>query len=254
MTSLGDREQRAVAAISGELAAEFMGVFSIATSSGSLPRPTGTSPRPRGSPPTCPCSPQRFSRERLRALAQVGGGILTDIPEVLFVCEHNAGRSQMAAALLDHHAQNRVHVRSAGSQPAERVNPAVVDALAEMSLDVTKAFPKPLTDEAASAADVVITMGAATPARFTPAGAISTGSCLNRRARHSKRSAPFATRSTVKHVGCSDSSPPPADVNRTIPGSLPRQGFSDPKRIWVISYMNCSRGTVAQLDPRADPV
>ncbi len=82
-----------------------------------------------------------------------------DVPEVLFVCTHNAGRSQMAAALLDHHAAGRVHVRSAGSTPADELNPAVVEALAEIDLDVTKEFPKLVTDEVVRAADVVITMG-----------------------------------------------------------------------------------------------
>lgn len=81
------------------------------------------------------------------------------IPEVLFVCVHNAGRSQMAAALLDQHAQGRVHVRSAGSAPADEINPAVVQALEEIGLDVSKEFPKPLTDEFVEAADVVVTMG-----------------------------------------------------------------------------------------------
>ena len=84
---------------------------------------------------------------------------MSDVPEVLFVCVHNAGRSQMAAALLDHHAAGRVRVRSAGSAPASEVNPAVVSALAEVGLDVAKEFPKPLTDEAARAADVIVTMG-----------------------------------------------------------------------------------------------
>jgi arsenate reductase len=82
-----------------------------------------------------------------------------EIPEVLFVCVHNAGRSQMAAALLDHHAHGRVHVRSAGSEPADQINPAVIAALAELHIDVTQEFPKPLTDEAARAADVIVTMG-----------------------------------------------------------------------------------------------
>jgi arsenate reductase (thioredoxin) len=80
-------------------------------------------------------------------------------PEVLFVCVHNAGRSQMAAALLQHHAHGRVHVRSAGSEPTDRINPAVIDALAEWGIDVTQEFPKPLTDEFARAADVIVTMG-----------------------------------------------------------------------------------------------
>ena len=82
-----------------------------------------------------------------------------DVPEVLFVCVHNAGRSQMAAALLDHHAQGRVHVRSAGSQPADQLNPAVVAAMEEIGLDLSREFPKPLTDEVVRAADAVITMG-----------------------------------------------------------------------------------------------
>ena len=81
------------------------------------------------------------------------------VPEVLFVCVHNAGRSQMAAALLDHHAHGRVRVRSAGSEPADRINPAVIEALAEWNLDVTQEFPKPLSDEVARAADVIVTMG-----------------------------------------------------------------------------------------------
>ncbi|MDL4813416.1 arsenate reductase ArsC [Actinomadura opuntiae] len=80
-------------------------------------------------------------------------------PEVLFVCVHNAGRSQMAAALLDHHAAGRVRVRSAGSAPAETVNPAVVEVMAELGLDLSREFPKPLTGEAVRAADVVVTMG-----------------------------------------------------------------------------------------------
>jgi protein-tyrosine-phosphatase len=81
------------------------------------------------------------------------------IPEVLFVCVHNAGRSQMAAALLDAHAAGRVRVRSAGSAPASEVNPAVVHVMKELGLDLSTAFPKPLTGEAVEAADVVVTMG-----------------------------------------------------------------------------------------------
>ena len=82
-----------------------------------------------------------------------------EVPEVLFVCIHNAGRSQMAAALLDHHARGAVRVRSAGSAPADTVNPAVLAAMEELGLDLSKEFPKPLTTEAVEAADVVITMG-----------------------------------------------------------------------------------------------
>jgi arsenate reductase (thioredoxin) len=101
----------------------------------------------------------RFARERLGALAQAQGAIMRDVPEVLFVCVHNAGRSQMAAALLDHHAKGKVHVRSAGSDPGDKINPAVAAAMDEWGIDLSREFPKPLTDEFVRAADVVITMG-----------------------------------------------------------------------------------------------
>jgi len=84
---------------------------------------------------------------------------MSEVPEVLFVCVHNAGRSQMAAALLDRHAEGRVLVRSAGSAPASEVNPAVVAALAEVGVDISKELPKPLSTDAVEAADVVVTMG-----------------------------------------------------------------------------------------------
>ena len=102
---------------------------------------------------------ERFARERLRALAKLEGRIVSDVPEVLFVCVHNAGRSQMAAALLHHHAGGRVNVRSAGSTPADEVNPAVVAAMDEVGIDVSQEFPKPLSEEVVRAADVVVTMG-----------------------------------------------------------------------------------------------
>jgi arsenate reductase len=84
---------------------------------------------------------------------------MADVPEVLFVCIHNAGRSQMAAALLDREAAGRVRVTSAGSQPASELNPAVVQAMAEVGLDLSRDYPKPLTDDKVQAADIVITMG-----------------------------------------------------------------------------------------------
>jgi arsenate reductase (thioredoxin) len=80
-------------------------------------------------------------------------------PEVLFVCVENAGRSQMAAALLEHHAQGQVRVRSAGSEPAERVNPVAVEAMAELGIDLSRAVPKRLSNDAVRASDVVVTMG-----------------------------------------------------------------------------------------------
>jgi arsenate reductase len=82
-----------------------------------------------------------------------------DVPEVLFVCVHNAGRSQMAAALLEHHAGGRVRVRSAGTTPSDEIHPNVVEAMAERGLDVSTARPKGLREDEAREADVVITMG-----------------------------------------------------------------------------------------------
>jgi arsenate reductase (thioredoxin) len=93
---------------------------------------------------------------------------MTTIPEVLFVCIHNAGRSQMAAALLDHHAKGSIIVRSAGSEPVDQVNPAVVEAMAELGIDISKEFPKPLTDDAVRASDVVITMGCGDACPYYP--------------------------------------------------------------------------------------
>ena len=84
---------------------------------------------------------------------------MPDRPEVLFVCVHNAGRSQMAAGLVDLRSGGRVGVRSAGSAPADEINPAVVEAMAEVGVDLSREFPKPVTDDAVRASDVVITMG-----------------------------------------------------------------------------------------------
>ncbi len=101
----------------------------------------------------------RFTRERLTAMAQVAGSIPKTVPEVLFVCTHNAGRSQIAAAMLDAKAKGKVHVRSAGSAPGDAINPVVIEAMSEVGLDLSKEFPKPMTDDVVQAADAVITMG-----------------------------------------------------------------------------------------------
>jgi arsenate reductase (thioredoxin) len=93
---------------------------------------------------------------------------MAGIPEVLFVCTHNGGRSQMAAALLAHEAAGRVRVTSAGSEPADQLNPAVVAAMAEIGLDISREFPKPLTAEKVRTADVVITMGCGDACPFYP--------------------------------------------------------------------------------------
>jgi protein-tyrosine-phosphatase len=106
-----------------------------------------------------PVLAHRFARERLKALGQADGLIVKEQPEVLFVCVHNAGRSQMAAGLVTLRSEGRIHVRSAGSAPGESINPLVIEAMAELGIDLSTAFPKPLTDEVVRAADAVITMG-----------------------------------------------------------------------------------------------
>ncbi len=106
-----------------------------------------------------PVLAHRFARERLRALAQSEGVFVKVQPEVLFVCVHNAGRSQMAAGLVKLRSEGRIGVRSAGSAPGEEINPAAVEAMREIGVDLSEEFPKPLTDEFVRGSDVVITMG-----------------------------------------------------------------------------------------------
>ena len=115
--------------------------------------------RPTVGPNFMPVFIERFARERLDAVAQVEGLVAKELPEVLFVCEHNSGRSQMAAALAHELSNGQVRVRSAGSHPTEKINPTVVEAMAEVGVDVRMEFPKPLTDEVVRAADVVVTLG-----------------------------------------------------------------------------------------------
>jgi arsenate reductase (thioredoxin) len=106
-----------------------------------------------------PLLAERFARERLTAIAKMEGSLVSDTPTVLFLCVHNAGRSQMAAGWLRHLAGDRVSVLSGGSAPAETINPSAVEAMAERGIDITDQFPKPWTDETVGVADVIVTMG-----------------------------------------------------------------------------------------------
>ena len=106
-----------------------------------------------------PLLAERFARQRLKALALVDGAVPSTTPGVLFLCVHNAGRSQMAAGWLRHLTGGEVTVWSGGSEPASEINPAAVAAMAEVGVDITDEFPKPWTDEVVRAADVVVTMG-----------------------------------------------------------------------------------------------
>jgi protein-tyrosine-phosphatase len=137
---------------------EFRGVFSRETIERYVHKSLESLPAARFGD-FIPVLVHRFARERLNALGQADGLIARDVPEVLFVCVHNSGRSQMAAALLHQRAGGLVHVRSAGSDPTERINPSVVEAMNELGVDMSREFPKPLTDEVVRAADAVITMG-----------------------------------------------------------------------------------------------
>ena len=106
-----------------------------------------------------PLMAERFARQRLRALAKVEGKGADGTPIVLFLCVHNAGRSQMALGWFNHLAGDRAIAWSGGSEPGTEINPAAVAAMAEVGIDITGEFPKPWTEEIVKAADVVITMG-----------------------------------------------------------------------------------------------
>jgi protein-tyrosine-phosphatase len=101
----------------------------------------------------------RQAKDELMAAALADGRVAKAVPELLFICVHNAGRSQMAAALAEHLSARRVHVRSAGSAPTGEVNPLVIEVLAERGISLQTPYPKPLSDDAVHAADVIITMG-----------------------------------------------------------------------------------------------
>jgi protein-tyrosine-phosphatase len=106
-----------------------------------------------------PLLAERFARQRLKALAKVEGRATAGVPVVLFLCVHNAGRSQMAMGFFQHLAGGRALAWSGGSEPGDQLNPAVVEAMHERGIDISGEFPKPWTDEIVQAADVVITMG-----------------------------------------------------------------------------------------------
>ena len=145
--------------LAAELSGRFAGVFSAETVERYVFESYTALLRTAGVHTHLVALTQRFVTDRLTALAQAKGAAPKDAPEVLFVCVHNAGRSQMAAALLHARSSGRIHVRSAGSIPAGQLEPAVVEVMGELGLDLAREFPKPLTDDVVQAADVVVTMG-----------------------------------------------------------------------------------------------
>jgi arsenate reductase len=110
-------------------------------------------------PTWLPVLAERFAKERLRALVRLEAGAEVTTPSVLFLCVHNAGRSQIAAGWLRHLAGERVDVFSGGSEPADELNRGAVQAMAEVGIDISDELPKPWADEIVRAADVVVTMG-----------------------------------------------------------------------------------------------
>jgi protein-tyrosine-phosphatase len=106
-----------------------------------------------------PLMAERFARQRLHALAKIEGKATDGLPTVLFLCTHNAGRSQMALGFFQHLAGDRAVAWSGGSEPGIEINPAAIAAMAEVGIDITNEYPKPWTDEIVRAAEVVVTMG-----------------------------------------------------------------------------------------------
>ncbi len=159
LNSLSLAQLNLVKTSTGRLKDEFAGIFAAETIerfiADSLDQLLGTAKITTW----VPILVERFTRDRLKALAKVEGKLTTTVPSVLFLCVHNAGRSQMAAAWLKRLAGDRVIVYSGGSMPESEVNPAAIDAMAEIGIDIRSEFPKPWTDEIVRAADVVITMG-----------------------------------------------------------------------------------------------
>jgi arsenate reductase (thioredoxin) len=168
-TEMSPLMRSALEDITRKLAGRFRGVFSEET----IARVVHDSYEQLGvretvGPNFMPVFIERFARERLQAVAQVEGLVAKALPEVLFVCVHNAGRSQMAAALTHELSNGAVAVRSAGTQPTEKIDPVVIEAMNELGIDVRMEFPKPLTDEVVQAADVVVTMGCGDSCRVYP--------------------------------------------------------------------------------------
>jgi protein-tyrosine-phosphatase len=150
--------RRRLAQITAALTAEYDGVFSP----GTVERVVEDSLQRLGNVTVTwhlPLLTERFARQRLRAVARADGLLPKPHPVVLFVCAHNAGRSQMAAALTRHVSGGRVEALSAGSDPASAIDGVVVEAIAELGIEMAFEFPKPLTDDVVRSADVVVTMG-----------------------------------------------------------------------------------------------
>ncbi|MFI5047583.1 MAG: arsenate reductase ArsC [Acidimicrobiia bacterium] len=156
---LSPDQQLALRSAAGRLADEFEGVFGVETIELFLATSYDQFADRATAMTFVPIMAERFARQRLKALARVEGKANDGLPTVLFLCVHNAGRSQMALGWFEHLAGDRAVGWSGGSEPGTEVNPAAIAAMAEVGIDISREFPKPWTDEIVRAADVVVTMG-----------------------------------------------------------------------------------------------
>jgi arsenate reductase (thioredoxin) len=153
-------QQLALKSAAARLAEEFDGVFGPETTERFLTSSYDQFASRATATNFLPIMAERFARQRLHALARVEGKAEHDgVPTVLFLCVHNAGRSQMALGWFNHLAGDRAVAWSGGSEPGNEVNPSAIAAMAEIGIDIATEFPKPWTDEIVQAADVVVTMG-----------------------------------------------------------------------------------------------
>ena len=167
-------------------------------------------------PTSCPCWPNASPANACTALARVEGKIVDGKPTVLFLCTHNAGRSQMALGFFTHLAGDNAVAWSGGSEPGNEINPAAVEAMAEVGIDITGEYPKPWTDEIVQAADVVITMGCGDACPVFPGKTLRGMGPRRPRRPGLERSARSATTSKNASADCSpnSTSPPPRERSR----------------------------------------
>jgi protein-tyrosine-phosphatase len=156
---LSPEQSLALKTAAGRLATEYGGVFGTETIDRFLTSSYDQFADRATIPTFLPLLAERFARQRLKALARVEGKADDGVPIVLFLCVHNAGRSQMALGWFQHLAGDRAIAWSGGSEPGTQVNPAAVEAMAEVGIDIAREYPKPWTEEIVQAADVVVTMG-----------------------------------------------------------------------------------------------
>jgi protein-tyrosine-phosphatase len=167
-TPLGPEQSVALKTAAGRLSEEYDGIFGSETIELFLTTSYDQFADRATIPNFLPLLAERFARQRLKALARVEGKADDGVPIVLFLCVHNAGRSQMALGWFQHLAADRATAWSGGSEPGTEVNPAAIEAMAEVGIDITGEYPKPWTEEIVAAADVVVTMGCGDACPLSP--------------------------------------------------------------------------------------